>query len=782
MNAAVWRYDVRTRKFEIFAEGTSNPWGMDFDEKGNCFLACCVIPHLFHIVPGGIYIRQAGSSFNPYSYGYMKEICDHTHHKESGWAHAGLLCLDGEHVPEPYRGSVIMGSIHGCSIKRDVLRKHGSSFIASHAEDFLVSDDKNFRPINLRWGPGGDIYVIDWHDQNPCHQAKPDSWDKERGRVYRIQRQGAKTAKAPNLTRLKDGELVDAFTSSKDPWMARTAHKLLHERKSLPGLTVSNADERLLLKGVLLAPCTAVSQRLKVEWPSWNGYGAARAWTYRLASEQEAFAAELLDQLVNNTAREALPEVRRETASVAISLAANHDISPLLHALLQHKEDANDPMIPHLVWLAYERRLSAVGLQQSARVDESSLTGGRQPTAELDWLAKNASGNLLITDHILPKVMRRLVASNRPDDLAACVDFIGKVDDPLAKQRSLEGLVEALKGRVVEPPPQWEKIASALTAMDDNKPVTRLVEQLSVNFKSATAMKRAYDTARDSQKPSAERAQAVRNVVLLKHPESLPLCLAMVREERDLPLRLEACRSLAMIDKPEVAREVLTGWSQYPPELQRELLNVLKTRKEWARQLLDAVGQKRVPREDVHNNIILAVLAFNDRDLNQRVEKVWGQVRMSPPPAELEDLIVKMRKFVTEKEGDPERGRKVFEKNCLQCHKYEGKGHDVGPNLDGAERSLDYILINVLDPNRVIGLPYYRKTVLLKNGKLVAGLLHAEDANSITIKGENAVLEAISRDDIEMEKTEPKSLMPEGLDKNISPEELRDLVRYLIRR
>jgi putative heme-binding domain-containing protein len=141
-----------------------------------------------------------------------------------------------------------------------------------------------------------------------------------------------------------------------------------------------------------------------------------------------------------------------------------------------------------------------------------------------------------------------------------------------------------------------------------------------------------------------------------------------------------------------------------------------------------------------------------------------------------------MRKFVTEKEGDPERGRKVFEKNCLQCHKYEGKGHDVGPNLDGAERSLDYILINVLDPNRVIGLPYYRKTVLLKNGKLVAGLLHAEDANSITIKGENAVLEAISRDDIEMEKTEPKSLMPEGLDKNISPEELRDLVRYLIRR
>src|SRR5262249_40584700 len=100
MNAAVWRYDVRGKQFDIFAEGTSNPWGMDFDSKGQCFLACCVIPHLFHMVPGGTYKRQAANSFNPYAYGLLNEICDHTHHKESGWAHAGLLILEGDHVPK----------------------------------------------------------------------------------------------------------------------------------------------------------------------------------------------------------------------------------------------------------------------------------------------------------------------------------------------------------------------------------------------------------------------------------------------------------------------------------------------------------------------------------------------------------------------------------------------------------------------------------------------------------------------------------------------------------
>ncbi|HXD87085.1 MAG TPA: PVC-type heme-binding CxxCH protein, partial [Urbifossiella sp.] len=89
INGGIWRYHPVQKKFEIFAEGTSNPWGMDWrNTDGQFILCCCVIPHLFHIVPGGIYKRQAGASFNPYAYSYLNEICDHTFHKESGWAHA----------------------------------------------------------------------------------------------------------------------------------------------------------------------------------------------------------------------------------------------------------------------------------------------------------------------------------------------------------------------------------------------------------------------------------------------------------------------------------------------------------------------------------------------------------------------------------------------------------------------------------------------------------------------------------------------------------------------
>src|SRR5262249_49503577 len=160
--------------------------------------------------------------------GLLNEICDHTHHKESGWAHAGLLVLEGEHVPEELRG-IIMGSIHGCSIKRDVLRRNGSTFTATHADDFLVIGATNFRPLQLRCGPDGSIYVIDWHDQNPCHQAAPDSWDMTHGRIYKIQRKGTKSKRPGDLSKRSSGELVEVLKNG-NPWWYRTALRLLKER------------------------------------------------------------------------------------------------------------------------------------------------------------------------------------------------------------------------------------------------------------------------------------------------------------------------------------------------------------------------------------------------------------------------------------------------------------------------------------------------------------------------------------------------------------------------
>jgi putative membrane-bound dehydrogenase-like protein len=762
LNAAVWRYDVPAGKFDIFAEGTSNPWGMDFDSRGQCFLTCCVIPHLFHMVPGGTYKRQAGASFNPYSYGLLNEICDHVHHKESGWAHAGLMVLEGSHVPEPLRGSVIMGSIHGCSIKRDLLRPNGSSFIAGHAPDFLVSGDKNFRPINLRWGPDGSIYVIDWHDQNPCHQAAPDSWDQTHGRIYKIQRVGQKAAPSLDLGKYSSKDLVGLLPND-NPWWHRTALRLLSERKDrsvaplLRDLAFNSKHDPHALRGLwgLYAVGAfddeVAGKGLKHQSP-WFRY-----WAIRLLGEAGQASEKHLQSLTEMAATEPAPQVRLQLASTAARLTRQNTL-PLLHNLMKHAADARDPCMPLMIWLAYEPR----------------LVTQRQPV--LAWLTAHARGNALVAEAIVPRTMRRLAATGKADDLGAAVDFLGGLTDSAVRRQALEGLVQAMKGRQVDAPPTW-KIVFAALRKDADPRVGELARRLAVHFQDRAAIARALAIVRDASKSAPDRIAALQDIALAHPSEALPDLLALVESREKVELRVEACRSLAGYDGAEVASRLLAGWKTFPVPLRAEGVNLLSGRKPWARELLTAVGKGAVPRTDLTNNYILRIRAFGDKKLNQQIEAVWGRVRDTP--AELNALIDKMRSTLHQGRGSFARGKIVFDNQCAKCHQFDGRGHQLGPNLDGAARDIEYLLINVLDPNRVVGQPYYVRTVELKNGRIETGLLVAEDGQSITLKGENDVIKVIQKKDIEGKVlVQDRSIMPEGLANNMTVQDFRDLIRY----
>jgi putative membrane-bound dehydrogenase-like protein len=773
LNAGVWRYDTHTKQFEVFAEGTSNPWGMDYrNTDGQFILCCCVIPHLFHMSPGGVYKRQAGQSFNPYAYGYINEICDHTFHKESGWAHAGLISLDTPLMPSEYRDSVIFGSIHGCSLKRNVLKKNGSTYTASRADDFLVSGDKNFRPINLRWGPNGEMYCIDWHDQNPCHQAAAGSWDYEHGRVFRIQTKGLKTKKAEDLGALPVKDLI-LLLGDRNPWRARTAARLLAERrKELTDRDVNNiragATYYLLPALWALSSTGHLDEKLAGGFlDQFKGEGekepALRGWTVRLLGESAHLSEAMLKRLTDLAGTERSPPVRLELASAALRLGKTSQTLPLLHALLAHKEDARDPIMPQMLWLAYEPKLA----------------GAAKP--ELDWLKDNLADNALVAEFIVPRAMRRLAATEKKDDLQACLTFLRGLNRSPVRRQALLGLIEGLGNRQVETFDEW-KLAFAELAKDDDAEVQRLARRLAIHFQDVQAIRRAILVARDTSKPAAERAEAVRDLALAHPAIALKPLLEIIARDPSPEVRDEAMRALGSYDTPEAVKEipgaVLAGWKDYPPEVRTEAVNLLAERKEWARELLAAVADKRVPRTDLHNNVILRMRALKDKQINADIEKHWGAVRDTP--AELNALIDRMRREIDEGRPSFARGRKVFENVCAKCHKFEGQGHEVGPALDGGGRDIEYLLVNVLDPNRVVGAPYFTRVVTLKSGKVESGLLAAEDDASVTLKGENDALKVIARKDIDEIEVSQKSVMPEGLTGGMKPGEFRDLVRYVM--
>jgi putative membrane-bound dehydrogenase-like protein len=774
INGGIWRYHPKQKKFEIFAEGTSNPWGMDWrNTDGQFILACCVIPHLYHIVPGGIYKRQAGASFNPHVYGYLNEICDHTFHKESGWAHAGLVSLDVPHMPKRFQNSVIFGSIHGCSIKQNVLKPNGSTFTASRGDDFLVSGDKNFRPINMRWGPAGDIYLIDWHDQNPCHQTQPDLWDYERGRVYRIQLKGTKTKKPEDLGKLGKGDWMNLAVTSENPWEYRTALRLLAELNDpKAGMLLNGKSKETMWRSVLItgsmyrennhSTLSALTQNV-----AQNRSGSPPA----LAAALRAFTtrAELKDEDIDRLevfAQDLNAEVRREVASACIRLADKHDIAPVLRKLMKNKEDAKDPVIPQLVWLAYEKVIS-------------KKEGASTPVEkELTWLAEEAPKNEFVRDQIVPKVMRRLVATGQPTDLRLCIEFVAKLKDTASREKALDGLSIALAGQSVDAPEGWATLQAEIAKGADPKLVA-LANKLAVVFRDPAALKRAIEIVNSPRFLGEQRAEAVRHIGSIKAPETIPLLLNLVRKDGSDIVRAEAARALAGFDKPNIPTELIKTWGDYPKGTKGDVANALATRKEWAKALLNAMADKKIDRTDVTDNTILRIQAFKDKELDALIEKAWGRARQTP--AELAKLIDKTRDSLYEAPASFERGRKVFENNCAKCHKFDGKGAEVGPALEGAGRDIEYILGNVLDPNRAIGAPYFLRTANLKDETVFQGILAEEDDTFITLKLENAVLKKIKKSDLAGPvRVVEKSLMPEGLGYNMTPQDFRDLVRYLM--
>jgi putative membrane-bound dehydrogenase-like protein len=243
INAGVWRYHPTRHVFEVFAHGTSNPWGLAFDEHGQAFVSACVIPHLFHIIQGGRYQRQAGPHFNPYTYADIQTIADHLHWQGAnpwagnnksdstggGHAHCGLMCYQGGAWPEKYRGQLFMGNIHGRRINMDIPRPKGSGFVASHGPDFLLANDAWARFINMRTGPDGNVYLIDWYDKQACHVgANAKAWDRSNGRIYKICYRGTKWE--PVDLGKKTNEELATLLFHKNEWYVRHSRRILQER------------------------------------------------------------------------------------------------------------------------------------------------------------------------------------------------------------------------------------------------------------------------------------------------------------------------------------------------------------------------------------------------------------------------------------------------------------------------------------------------------------------------------------------------------------------------
>jgi putative membrane-bound dehydrogenase-like protein len=777
-DGGVYRIHPTRRVFENFADGTTNPWGVDFDDFGECFVSNCVNPHLFHMIPGGHYEPWRNRPSSLYAYERLPTVADHLHYPGGnlratlgtpdtlamggGHAHCGTLIYLGDSFPAGFRNTAMMCNVHGRRINHDILKPKGSGYAASHGKDFMIAADPWFMGVTLRTGPDGSVFVSDWSDTGECHTYKPDT---KTGRIYKIS-YGESRARPVDLAKLSDMELVELQFHRND-WFVRNARRLLQERATQPNRNWSPTVARL--REMLDSPTLDTPQRLRALWAlhviSRLDAGRLlallddrsehiRGWAVRLLWENP-IPARAVDRYIGLARRDPSPVVRLSLASALQRLPLDQRWE-IAAGLVGHAEDAADANLPLMDWYAIEPLV---------------------PTNPAKSLKLAAGAEIpLIRQYIARRVVDDAATKGDKGDLGPLVAALGMAPEKVHPDL-LKGAREGIRGRKkMTMPAGWPAVYARLSKSADAE-VRDSAIVLALVFGDPQALADLQAVARNADARPAERVAALEALVENRAADLAPVLHELIT---DTATRGAALRGLAAYPHPDTPRRVLAVYASLTADEKADAVATLASRKDSALALLDAVEKNVVTRADVSAYAARQMHALGDASLTARLRQVWGEVRDTSPNKQAQLTKYKaMLPPAALRNADPKNGRLVYSKTCQQCHKLFGEGGTIGPDLTGSNRSdLDYLLSNIIDPSAEVGRDYRMSVVRTTDGRVVTGIVMERSAARVVVQTATEKV-TLSPDDVESVKDSPLSLMPEGQLDALTREQVRDLIAYL---
>jgi putative heme-binding domain-containing protein len=772
---AIFRIHPRTRDFEVFCEGTSNPWGIAIDPEGSFFASACVIDHLWHLVETGYYHRQGGP-YPPFTW-KLGSIVDHGHQKA---AYCGIHYFDSPAYPPEYRGRLYMGNIHGNCINVDTLKRNGSTYRAEDAPDFLQANDAWFMPVSQKTGPDGCLYILDWYDRYHCYQdanRDPAGIDRLKGRLYRVRYKDTPRAKPRDLAKSNDDELT-RFLSSPNVYERDTAQRLLVERSNprivhrLQDLALDPKADR---KGRMHALWAVVSSGpLEVGFHQRllnHEHSTLRAWGVRAAGNMHVVTDPIRDK-VRELASDPSADVRLQ---VAIAARKIEEMAPMPLLVQIANASGDDPIIPAIVWQNLLPLLDDDASRLVRLLDRND--------------AKTSAGMALI----LPRALDRALSGRyfRPRPVATLLGRLIERDDPATIRPALAAIAAKIRSL---PRKQFDAVSgeffkslrAVVPEAELKEPRRPLAYDYAIMFSYCGGpefLEGIEFIFRDGKAREETRLAAFDAMAWGLQPDRVanmakPV-LAGKADAGSTAFRAQVLASLGRLDDRKVAEVVLAAYPTLEPELKPRAVELLTQRPSWALALLDAVAKKSISTDALNINQLRRLTQFKDEEIQKRVKSTFGTIREGRNPNR-EQVIARMRDHLRNTPGDPAKGRPVFDKLCGQCHKIYGVGQDVGPDLTGVGRaSLEQLLSNVFDPNLVIGASYQATTVATADGRVLTGLLAEDNDRRVVLRLQGGKLETIPRDQIDEKKVGALSLMPEDIEKQLTDREWADLFAFL---
>ncbi len=687
-------------------------------------------------------------------------------------AAAGTTVYTGDRFGPDFEDAIFVGEGNGNLVHCDVATPDGATYTARRwpaQGEFLASSDNWFRPVNFANAPDGSLYVLDYYREFLEHPDFIPEAVKRRlgmdfragdtlGRIYRIV--PAKEGWRPRPDRLGDfasEELVRLLGHS-NGWHRRTAHRLLVERQdqgavhSLEHNLTAHPDAAVRLRSLwVLEGLGSLTPEL-VESTLGDVHWAVREAALRLADP----TLESLSGAVLDATRDENPRVAFQAGLTVGGLPVSGELAATLAGLVARFPD--DPWFHVPVLSAPPAMagpvLSALAEQYPAYFEAPS----RERLRFVEQAARVVGAR---NDHA--ETVATLVTAATSDRLAGTA-WRAAVLDGLADGLALHA------GRIRSP----QATASLGTLLSDDADAVRAgAARLAPYFDIGAEVGRARVAALDPEMPLNRRLEAASVLRAGTFDEIGQALAALVRDAPDAELRVRAVRVLGSLADSRAADVLAGAWDGSPEEVRDAIADSLMRRSEHAMALVTAVRDGRIRPADIaavtrirlseHPNDAVRSVVAQHLDLQLRDR----------------DLVLAERLAALDEQGDPVAGKPLFDRECASCHVARAARGRIGPDLSGVtNRSREDLLTSILDPSYAIEDRYRNYILETRDGRFHDGILVAETASTVTLRGEREDNSVLKRDIAEL-RTSEVSLMPEGFEDAFSDRDLADLIAYL---
>ncbi len=755
----VWRYHPVSHVYELFAEGSGNVFGLEFDGEGRLFSGHNGSETRgWHYQQGGIYLKQGidpgkfGPPRNPYAFGelpWMKPAAP-----IQRFTHM-VAVVEGTAMPRERAGQMFwLDPIHSLVVasERPVL---GSTFGTRDLGTVLSSGDDGFRPVYVVNAPDGSLYVADFYEHYIAHgQHYQSQIDPTTGRVYRLRGRNSNRERNIDLSRRSHGELMELLTHS-NKWHRQMAVRLLGERATAADVTLlrgrlaaSNAPVQILWVLGQAGALDVATARVGLAHPN----PLIREWTVRLLGDSRDMTPELSRDLAALLLREPEVRVRAQAAATARRLPPVQGLS-VVRALLERDADAEDPCVPLLCWWVLEKNLATARAEVLTLLDSKAMWEGR-----------------MLQEQILPRLMRRLATEGRRQDLLDCARLLSQAPTSSSAAALLKGFEEAYRGRALADLP--EELVQAMSRSGSVPLALRLRQG------DAAAIAGALQQIQDPKTTVEDRLGLIRTLGEIRESRAVSVLLTLAEGDPSPAVRRAALAALAGFEDEALGVRVVKALKSMPPDVRASALALLVNRKSWSLALLESIGSGTTDREWLTPELSDRLLHDRDPQVRDRAQQ-WVGTTADPGTASRR-TTAQVESILNQKPGNPYAGEPLFQQRCAGCHRLFFKGGNIGPDLTAYQRdNLGTLLPSILTPSAEIREGYAYVDVTTTDGRTLGGFLADRDTQVTVVRGldgQDVVLRAS-----EIRSVEPtgRSLMPEGLLDDLNEDQVRDFFAFL---